>query len=197
MFKQLLVPAIMACVALTASPEARCHDAAELRASGGSASAPPHSHAAQAAETLLDEILAWLPLHFDLPAINERPAVGLASRSKLARLRASDRHSSQGFVKDKERVGQREVVALYDDATRTILLADDWVGTSPADRSVLVHELVHHVQNVGKLKFDCPQAREKLAYLAQDKWLQQFGTSLEDEFDVDMFTVLISSTCLH
>jgi len=40
-------------------------------------------------------------------------------------------------------------------------------------------------------------AREKLAYLAQEKWLGRFGTSLEKEFDVDMFTVLISSACMY
>jgi hypothetical protein len=57
--------------------------------------------------------------------------------------------------------------------------------------------MVHHLQNVGGLKFVCPQAREKLAYLAQDKWLERFGLSLENEFDVDMFTVLITSACMY
>ena len=40
-------------------------------------------------------------------------------------------------------------------------------------------------------------AREKVAYMAQDKWLKRFGTSLESEFDLDMFTVLISSACMY
>jgi len=39
--------------------------------------------------------------------------------------------------------------------------------------------------------------REKLAYLAQDKWLSRFGMSLEKEFEVDLFTVLISSACMY
>jgi hypothetical protein len=115
---------------------------------------------------------------------------------ELARLRASDLASSQGFI-GTDGQAQREVVALYNNNTRTILLPDDWVGTSPADQSVLVHEMVHHLQNLGKLKFDCLQAREKTAYLAQAKWLERFGLSLEKEFDVDMFTVLISSACMY
>nr|QIG99001.1 hypothetical protein G6P99_00385 [Bradyrhizobium sp. 6(2017)] len=145
---------------------------------------------------MLDDIVSWLSSNFDLPAIKERPVVEFASKMELARLRATDRASSQRFMNDGQ-LTQREVVALYDNQTRTILLPDDWGGTSPADQSVLVHEMVHHLQNLGNLKFDCPQAREKLAYLAQDKWLRRFGKSLENEFDVDMFTVLISSACMH
>jgi hypothetical protein len=90
---------------------------------------------------------------------------------------------------------QRRVVALYDDRATAIFLTDDWTGTSPADRSILVHEMVHHIQNLSGIKYECPMAREKPAYLAQDKWLGQFGLSLEKEFDVDMFTIVVSSAC--
>ena len=69
-------------------------------------------------------------------------------------------------------------------------------GESPADQSIFVHEMVHHLQNLAGVKFECPAAREKAAYLAQDKWLARFGKSLENEFDVDMFTVVISSACM-
>ena len=92
---------------------------------------------------------------------------------------------------------QRRVVALYDNNLRTIFLTDDWLEQLPADQSILLHEMVHHVQNVAELKFECPMQREKLAYLAQDKWLSRFGMSLEKEFEVDMFTVLISSACMY
>jgi hypothetical protein len=40
-------------------------------------------------------------------------------------------------------------------------------------------------------------AREKLAYIAQNRWLEQFGKDLETEFQVDMFTILISSACMY
>ena len=54
----------------------------------------------------------------------------------------------------------REVVAVYHDATRTIFLSDAWTGASPADLSVLVHEMVHHLQNLAGLRYECPAARE-------------------------------------
>ncbi|QIG99001.2 DUF6647 family protein [Bradyrhizobium sp. 6(2017)] len=195
MFKQFLLVAAIASLLATSS-RAHCEYALERSAPTESRSASLHSDATQPTEDLLDDIVSWLSSNFDLPAIKERPVVEFASKMELARLRATDRASSQRFMNDGQ-LTQREVVALYDNQTRTILLPDDWGGTSPADQSVLVHEMVHHLQNLGNLKFDCPQAREKLAYLAQDKWLRRFGKSLENEFDVDMFTVLISSACMH
>lgn len=197
MFKQFLLVAAIASLTLATSSRAHCEYALERSASAGSRSASLHSDATQPTEDLLDDIVAWLSSNFDLPAIKERPAIEFATRMELARLRARDLASSQGFIGSDRQLAQREVVALYDNNTRTILLPDDWSGTSPADQSVVVHEMVHHLQNLGKLKFECPQAREKTAYLAQAKWLERFGLSLENEFDVDMFTVLISSACMY
>ncbi|MET4170452.1 hypothetical protein ABIB99_001534 [Bradyrhizobium sp. LA6.1] len=197
MFKQFLMVAAIASLTLATSSKADCEYALERSAAAGSRSVSLHSDAAQLAEALLDDIVIWLSSNFDLPAIKQRPVIEFASKMELARLRARDRTSSQGFMESDGQLAQREVVALYDNETRTILLPDDWGGTSPTDQSVLVHEMVHHLQNVGRLKFVCPQAREKLAYLAQDKWLERFGLSLENEFDVDMFTVLITSACMY
>ena len=134
-----------------------------------------------------------------MPAIEDHPNIKFASKTKLATMQAEDRAHWQGLTQDEgiDQLDQRRVVALYDNNSRTIFLPDDWIGKSPADQSVLVHEMIHHLQNLANLKFECPMAREKLAYLAQDKWLVRFDTSLENEFDVDMFAVVISSACMY
>jgi hypothetical protein len=154
-------------------------------------------------QTLLTEIVTWLSANFDLPAIQDHPSVEFVSPAKLASMRNEDR----GFLPDRTRetgiyqpveaTHQRETVALYEGTTKTIFLSNTWTGTTPAEQSVLVHEMVHHLQNLGKLKFECPMAREKLAYIAQNQWLKQFGKDLETEFQVDMFTILISSACMY
>jgi hypothetical protein len=88
-------------------------------------------------------------------------------------------------------------VAIYVDAEKTIYLPEEWTGRTPAELSVLVHEMVHHIQNIGGIRYDCPRGREKLAYAAQDKFLQLFGLDLLSEFEVNGFTVLVRSTCAY
>lgn len=90
-----------------------------------------------------------------------------------------------------------DTIAIYVDATKTIDLPDDWTGRTPAELSVLVHELVHHMQNAVGTKYACPQEREQLAYTAQDRWLGLFGQSLADEFGLDPFTVLVRTRCIY
>ena len=70
--------------------------------------------------------------------------------------------------------------------TTTLLKQYIWPTTgpaaAPAELSILVHEMVHHFQNMLGLKYECPQAREALAYRAQDQWLGLFGRDLGDGF---------------
>jgi hypothetical protein len=156
---------------------------------------------ARSTEALLTEIVTWLSSNFELPALHDHPRVEFVSTAKLINMRY------RGFLAEGPRaIGvnepavqvaqQREVVAVYNAATKTIFLGEGWTGTTPAELSVLVHEMVHHLQNLGALKYDCPAAREKPAYLAQNKWLKQFGLDLETEFEVDMFTVVVTSACM-
>ena len=91
----------------------------------------------------------------------------------------------------------REVIAVYDDEMKTIYLPEGWTGATPAERSVLVHEMVHHLQNLGKLKYECPPAREELAYAAQDRWLGLSGLNLADEFEIDPFMLTVSTRCIY
>jgi len=94
-------------------------------------------------------------------------------------------------------VSTADVYGLYDDQSRTIYLRDDWQGVTVTEISILVHEMVHHLQNVAGQKHPCAQARETLAYEAQSKWLAVFGKKLSDEFGLDPFSVLAKSLCLH
>jgi hypothetical protein len=154
------------------------------------------SGVADRAKSMFDEIVDWLALNFDLPPTRTMPNIAFASPLELMKRRAADRAQWQGFKYDDDPASLRNVVAVYDTVTTKIYLPLNWVGTSPADQSVLVHEVVHHLQNVGRLRFECPAAREKVAYFAQDAWLRRSNISLEDEFGVDMFTIVASSACM-
>ena len=191
---------LFAIVLLTTLGPARagCDECVGERTSAPSAVIKPERSASFVAEKLLDEIGMWLVSQFDLPAVRERPAIVLVSSAQLLAKRLQGA-VSQGAAYGAAYTdpGQRRAVALYDDTLKSIFLADDWVGQSAADKSILVHEMVHHIQNVAQMKYECPMAREKPAYMAQDKWLAQFGLSLEQEFEVDMFTIVVSSACVY
>lgn len=157
--------------------------------------------AARPSHALLTEIVTWLSENYDLAAIQEHPRIEFAHQRKLAAMRYG-KLLPAGWREDKTQdpavpaIQQREVVAIYNDVTKTIFLPETWSGTTPAEISVLVHEMVHHLQNLAGLKYDCPAAREKPAYLAQDKWLQLYGLDLENEFQIDKFTLVVSSACM-
>ena len=189
MFRQFFLGATVACLMLAS--EVCCHDGPDTLVAAPAGPARP-------SEALLDEIVAWLSSNFDVPASKERPAIEFVPKIDLAAMRVRDgalsRHVTQGVATDL--ADPHRVVAVYNSDLKTIFLSDDWRGKSPADQSVLVHEMVHHLQIMAEQKFECPMAREKLAYLAQDKWLARFDMSLETEFEVDMFTIMVSSACI-
>jgi hypothetical protein len=152
-----------------------------------------------AQRALLGRIDEWLASNFGLARATEYPKVAYAEASKIAAVRYSGLTivSSEVTGSMPRAAPQQMTVAAYVDAEKTVYLPDEWSGRSPAELSVLVHEMVHHMQNLGAIQYECPQQREKLAYAAQDRFLKLLGRDLEGEFEVNPFTVLVRSTCAH
>lgn len=144
--------------------------------------------------SLLKSIVTWLAANFDLPSTDALPTVNRAAPATIAALRY------RGLLGAGERPGNPgappEIVAVYDDKQQTIYLQNDWSGKTPAELSVLVHEMVHHLQTQMRTNFECPQAREKVAYAAQQKWLELSGRSLASEFQLDGLTLLLTTKCM-
>jgi hypothetical protein len=156
-----------------------------------SENAPAHEGSARA-EQLMNSIQEWLAAKFDLPVIREAPHIEFIQPASMAQLRYRGSAGNQAMPLDIE----RDIVAVYDDAKRTIYLPEGWTGVTPAEQSLLVHEMVHHLQNLGSLKYECPEAREKLAFAAQEQWLELFDHTLASEFELDPFTLLVRTSCL-
>jgi hypothetical protein len=144
---------------------------------------------------ILPAIVYWLSVNFGLPANYDLPRIEHASTDKMLELRYQSA-AAPGAAKAGSLGAYRSVVALYDTSTKTIFLSKKWTGQTPTEMSILVHEMVHHLQNVGGLTFACPQEREKLAYAAQERWLKLFGRDLEDDFELDRFTLLVTTSCM-
>ena len=134
---------------------------------------------------LMSAIVAWLSINFDLPASYDHPEIVFAPASQISEL--------DNAGADKK--SQRAVVAVYNDVKRVIYLPESWDDKSPADLSILVHEMVHHLQNLSEIEYACPGAREEPAYAAQGHWLQLFGHNLFDEFELDRMTLKVRTLC--
>ena len=152
-------------------------------------------------QELLSVLVTWLAVSLGLPGVYDHPEVKRASADEMSELRLdrveAERQAGIHAGEAACPACRTDLVAMYDDETRTIYLPREWTGTTPAETSILVHELVHHLQNVAQLSYDCGEAREKPAYVAQARWLELFGTSLEREFRLDPMTMLVRTNCMH
>jgi hypothetical protein len=134
---------------------------------------------------LLTALILWLSVGFDLPATSEHPTIRFETPDTMMSIRY-----------DGGKAGFANVVALYDGGSETIYLSEGWDRGDPVDVSVLVHELVHHLQQQAGLNYPCPQAREALAYEAQAQWLAMFGTTLEEEFQTNPLALKLRTSCM-
>jgi Domain of unknown function (DUF6647) len=149
----------------------------------------PSEHAEISLQVLLEKVCAWLVTGFDLPAATKLPTVMIVPPVRMAALRY---HGLAPISSDAS-----DFIALYDGRGRTIYLPEGWRGATAAEVSILVHEMVHYLQDMAGQRFECVEQEERLAYAAQDRWLVLAGSSLERAFGVDAFTVLARSTCVH
>lgn len=154
-------------------------------------------------QELLTLIVAWLAINFGLPATDRHPQLDFVTPAEMVQIRL-DRGDSLSGERVAAQPGRSAppdsshgVYAIYDDRSRTIYLPERWSVTSPAHVSMLVHELVHHVQNVGGVEYACPEARERPAYRAQARWLELFGTTLSREFAIDPMTLHLRTHCMR
>jgi hypothetical protein len=139
------------------------------------------------APSLLEAMSLWLAANFDLPYTADMPTLaGLPAAELIARRYGPEAIFPAGGV-----------IALYDEAETTIFVTENWTGRTVADLSILVHELVHHMQAAADMRFACAGEREMLAYQAQGAWLGLFGESLESAFEIDRATLLVATACTH
>jgi hypothetical protein len=187
-----------------------CHGVVLLAAIAQDATAQPSADRAPIPAQFA-AIAAWVSSNSDLPHSDALPEIKFVSQLQLERLRYGRVLTGALQTTAGERPAQaiggehstphpqfsRRVAAVYDDATETIYLPENWEGKSRADQSVLVHEMAHHLQNRARLTYACPGAREKPAYLLQKRWLDNHGLDFAEELQVDMFTIVAMSACME
>lgn len=94
--------------------------------------------------------------------------------------------------------GSRSVTirALYDKKADTIYLPSTWSADNLRDRSYLLHELVHHLQNLNKVEAACYNAYNIKAYQLQFEWLREHGIQNPRSFlNIGPIVLFMSGQC--
>ena len=88
--------------------------------------------------------------------------------------------------------------ALYDPKIKTILVAHGFKPDTILNQSILLHELIHHLQFSNKYdkEIECAGKLEEQAYTLQDKWLfEKYHTNVWDVVGIGRLLYHIIISC--
>ncbi len=81
---------------------------------------------------------------------------------------------------------------LYDKDTDTIYLPDTWDRRKPWDNGVLLHEILHYLQDMNKMQFNCTKEMERDVWPIQKNYLKKVHNF---DWDYDELWYMVISTC--
>lgn len=186
---RLLAIAALLVAALISEARARDETIERLRLGSGFEIVIGQKHS-EPGGRLLEALAIWVGAKLKQPVPASLPRLVFRPAGQISALRTKQYQSeiiSQFIMPD--------IKSIYSNREKIIYLPEAWDGSTAADLSVLVHELVHHFQEMHQTKFECDAAREARAFELQANWLRLFGTSLEEEFQIDPFTLLVRTSC--
>jgi|TARA_R110000782_G_scaffold209560_1_gene297721 hypothetical protein len=89
-------------------------------------------------------------------------------------------------------------IAIYDNENKTIIVNKKFDIETIHDKSVLFHELVHHMQFENDIdsNVECIGDLEKEAYTLQDEWLQEkYSVSVWDTIKMNRLFFMMITSC--
>ncbi len=127
-------------------------------------------------------LLEWIAARTGWP-LHDAPPVKFVPRKELVKMFGG---TADGF----------HVEALYSDRDHSIYLADGWKPDNLRRRSILLHELVHHLQYLNHVRVTCESEHELQAFKLQFAWLGERGVvDPPDYLGIDPFLLLMLGKC--
>ncbi len=114
--------------------------------------------------------LLWVIAQFGSSGVLPAPIVQWASQQQMVQVAAATEPSMRDYIRDHG----LQLGGLYIPDADKIYLRDGLDMDDPRDQSVLVHELVHYVQDQLGVTGTTEQL-EAQAYALQDQWLREQG----------------------
>lgn len=132
---------------------------------------------------ILTAVMIWLGANTTLDTNHDIPKVLFLSQSQMEELYYPDGE------KDKS---PNQLHGLYDKESDTIILPESWDRRDAWDMGVLVHEMVHYLQDINQIKFNCMAEMERDAWPIQQKYLKQ---QHDYDWEYDGLWYMVISTC--
>ena len=130
---------------------------------------------------ILTGLMIWFGANTPLQVNHELPKVIFLQQATM----------EQMFYGDTEYQAD-QLHGMYNQDLDTIYLPDDWDSKSAWDMSVLVHEMVHYLQDMNNMTFACSNEMEKMAWPIQQFYLKQQHDYI---WDYDKLWFLVVSNC--
>jgi hypothetical protein len=139
-------------------------------------------------------LMAWAANSMGLPVPDHLPTIEFQDQCAIER----------SFFRDPahECGGKLKVMAIYVSGEDRVILSDDWNPDSLKDQSILLHELVHFVQDeagvqdhVQSYGLCVGQEIEAPAYAAQFAWLRSKSANPWTVLALDPLTLAMITRC--
>ncbi len=144
-------------------------------------------------ENLMLALMIWIGPQTGLPVPSEVPIMAFVTKERLCELAFL---SSKGDALAQCISGENQVVAgAYDFRGNTLYLPKTWSASRPKDVSVLLHELVHFMQDQAEKVYACRGGLERVAYDAQIEYLREGSLDFFKLFEVDQLFFRVTMTC--
>ena len=131
---------------------------------------------------ILTALMIWLGANTPLDTNHDIPKILFLSQDKMEKL----------YYVQGQDSNPNKLHGLYDTDKDTIILLDTWDRRKPWDMGVLVHEMVHYLQDVNGIEFSCVNEMERDAWPIQKKYLKEMH---DFEWNYDELWYFVISTC--
>jgi hypothetical protein len=131
-------------------------------------------------KSLIAALLLWIGANTNYNVDLPHPVIKTVTQQELEMI------YSKGAGTDNHLHG------FYDTKADIIYLPDTWKQYDPWSQGVLLHELVHYVQDQNQAKFQCNNAMELESWPLQKKFLWEYHGY---EWNYDEFWYFMISTC--
>lgn len=111
---------------------------------------------------ILTALMIWLGANTTLDTNHDIPTVLFLSQDEMESM----------FYKGEDPM-PHTLHGLYDSESDTIILPDTWDRRKPWDLAVLLHEMVHYLQDQNDLHFSCTAEMERDAWPIQKRYLEE------------------------